>query len=220
MRIENISADSFGNHPILKVREMEIIVMRLNKWIPQLATLVVFLLACSPTMADTFLGNVSVGNSASMFQIGQGTSLVTIDISAIGARDPTLCPSCMSSYSDNYTVEFFGANGTMLSSQNETNYLYYNMFTSSNGIGAGPVFLTAPGGATEMEIVSNLSISGLLLGGSPLSFGNLIIASNGSITAATPLPPSLMLLASVVAVVGLFGWYRGRKTTSLSFGTP
>jgi hypothetical protein len=193
--------------------------VRLHRLAPQLATFIFVLLACNPTMAATFSGDVAVGSSVNAFQIGQGTSFVSIDISALGTRDPTLCPSCYSSYTDNYTVEFFGANGTLLSSQNAQNYLSYSMYTSSHGIGAGPVWITAPTGATMLEIVSNLSVSGLLLGGSPLDFGELTIVSDRSITAATPLPSSLMLLAPVLAALGLFGWYRGRKTTSLSFGT-
>jgi hypothetical protein len=206
-----------GDHPFSLVRsEMEMKTVQLHRLVPQLATFIFALLAYSPTMAGTFSGDLPIGYSANAFQIGQGTSLVAIDISALGVRDPTLCASCYSSYTDNYTVEFFGPAGTLLSSQNAQNSLYYSMYTSSHGIGAGPVWIAAPTGATTLEILSNLSVSGLLLDGSPLDFGDLSIVSNGSLTAATPIPSSLVLLAPVLAALGLFGWRRGQKTTSLS----
>jgi hypothetical protein len=89
------------------------------------------------------------------------------------------------------------------------------MYSSSHGIGAGPVRIAAPAGASSLEIVSNLSVAGLLLGGSPLDFGDLNIASDGSITAATPIPSSWMLLASALAALGLFAWYRRQKATTV-----
>jgi MYXO-CTERM domain-containing protein len=86
------------------------------------------------------------------------------------------------------------------------------MFTNSHGIGAGPVGVTVPAGATTLEIVSQLSIAGLLgPDGLPLSFGNLIISSDGSIMAATPIPSSLPLLATGLAALGLLGWHSRRR---------
>jgi hypothetical protein len=198
---------------------MEIIIVRLKRLIPQLTTFIFVLLAWSPTRAGTYSGDLSVGYSINEFQIGGGTSFVSIDINALGMRDPALCASCYSSYYDSYTVNFFGPTGTLLSSQNAQNDLSYNMYTSSNGIGAGPVSIAAPAGATMLEIVSNLSISGLLLDGSPLDFGNLSMVSDGSITAATPIPSSVMLLAPVLAGLSLFGWYRRRKDDNHQYMT-
>ena len=85
------------------------------------------------------------------------------------------------------------------------------------GIGAGPVGFVVPAGATTLEIVSQLSIAGLLgSDGQPLGFGNLFIASDGSIAAATPIPSSLPLLATGLAALGLFAWRRKRKALSPS----
>jgi len=128
-----------------------------------------------PTFATAYFGTLSAGSSDSFFQIGP-TSNLTIDISAIGLRDPTICASCNSTYTDNYTVRLFDQSGKLLGSVNETNYLYYNMYSSSHGIGAGPVFVDVPAGATTLEIQSQLYIAGLLgADGRPLSLGSLNI---------------------------------------------
>jgi len=88
-----------------------------------------------------------------------------------------------------------------------------NVFSSSHGIGAGPVFVTVPAGATTLEIPSQLSIAGLLgSDGHPLSFGNLLISSDGSISAtATPPPAALALFATGLGALGLLGLWRKRK---------
>jgi hypothetical protein len=163
-------------------------------------------------VASTFSGDVPAGYSDSVFQIGGGTSL-TIDIGASGVRDPSLCRSCNSSYTDNYTVNLFNGAGSLLSSTNETNYLYYSLVSGgSHGIGAGPVWLSVPAGAMTLEIVSQLYITGMLdSGGQPLSFGNLNISTDGSLTAATPLPSTLPLMATGLTALGLLGWHHRRK---------
>jgi hypothetical protein len=173
-------------------------------------------LACGPAMAATFFGELPVGYSDNLFQIEGGTSFLMIDIAAFGTRDPTICASCYSSYADNYTVNMFNQSGSLLESVNETNYLYYNMYSSSHGIGAGPVGVTVPGGANSVEIVSRLFIGGLLGASSqPLSFGDLTITADGPIAAATPIPSTLPLLATGLAALGLFGWQRKRKTVAI-----
>jgi hypothetical protein len=165
-----------------------------------------------PAVASTFTGELPVGYSDNLFQIGGGTSFLTIDIAAIGVRDPTICAFCNSTYTDNYTVNVFNQTGTLLQSANETNYLYYNMYSSSHGIGAGPVGITVPAGATTVEIVSRLFIGGLLgPDGQSLSFGDLMMSSDGSIAAATPIPSTLPLLATGLAALGLIGWYGKRQ---------
>ncbi|MGA7810761.1 PEP-CTERM sorting domain-containing protein [Bradyrhizobium sp.] len=94
----------------------------------------------------------------------------------------------------------------------ETNYLYYSLYSSSHGIGAGPIGVTVPATATTLEIVSQLFIAGLLgPHGFPLSFGDLSIGSDGSIAAATPIPSTLSLFATGLAALGLFGWRRKRN---------
>ncbi len=178
-------------------------VTRLNK----IATFAVVALIHGPAVASTFSGELPVGYSDSLFQVGGGTSLLAINISALGTRDPTLCASCNSTYTDNYTVSLFNQTGALLESVNETNYLYYNMYSSSHGIGAGPVFIAVPTGATTLEIQSQLYIAGLLdAGGLPLNFGSLTISSDGSITAATPIPSTLPLLATGLVALGMLGW--------------
>jgi hypothetical protein len=72
------------------------------------------------------------------FRSAQGTSSLVIDINAFGTRDPAICASCNSIYTDNYTVNLFSQTGTPLESANEINYLYCNMYASSHGVGAGP----------------------------------------------------------------------------------
>jgi hypothetical protein len=177
-----------------------------------IATCAVASVACRPAIASNFSGDLPVGYSDSIFQIGGSTSLM-IDISASGVRDPSLCPSCDSSYTDNYTVNLFNQAGSLLASTSETNYLYYSLVNGgSHGIGAGPVGVSVPAGATTLEIISQLYITGLLgADGQPLSFGNLNISTYGSLTAATPLPSTLPLLASGLAALGLLGWRSGRK---------
>ena len=168
--------------------------------------------AFGPALASTFTGELPVGYSDNLFQIGGGASFLTLDISAIGVRDPTICAICNSTYTDNYTVNVFNQAGALLQSATETNYLYYNMYSSSHGIGAGPVGITVPGGAKTVEIVSRLSIGGLLgPDGQSLSFGDLIVSSDGSIAAATPIPSTLPLLATGLAALGLISWYRRRQ---------
>jgi hypothetical protein len=163
-----------------------------------------------PASASTYSGEIAVGNTDSIFQIGPTSNLV-IDINAIGVRDPSICASCNSIYNDNYTVVLLNQAGTVLESVNENNYLYYNMYSSSHGIGAGPVSVAVPAGATTLEIESQLSIAGLLgSDGLPLSFGNLNISSSGSIAAATPLPTTLPLFLSGLVGLVLFAW-RTRK---------
>jgi hypothetical protein len=168
-------------------------------------------------MASTFLGEIPVGHSDHLFQIGQGTSSLVININAIGTRDPAMCAFCNSAYTDNFTVNLFDQTGTLLKSMNATNYLYYNMYSNSHGIGAGPVGLMVPAGATTLEIVSQLSVAGLLgSDGNPLSFANLFISSDGSIAAATPIPSSLPLLATGLAALGMLGWRKRRKGAALA----
>jgi hypothetical protein len=168
-------------------------------------------LACSSAMASTYLGELSVGYSDSSFQIGAGASTLAINISALGILDPATCPSCNSGYSDIFTVNLFNQAGKLLESENASNYLYSSMYTSSHGIGAGPIWVSVPTGATTLELVSQLSITGLLgSDGTPLSFGDLNISSNGSIS-ATPIPSTFPLLAAGLAALGLLGWQRKRK---------
>jgi len=185
------------------------------KLLTKIAAFTVVWLACGSAMASTFLGKLPVGYSDSLFQISGGTSSLMIDISAFGTRDPAICASCKSIYTDNYTVNLFNQTGTLLQSVNEINYLYYSLYNSSHGIGAGPVGVKVPTGATTLEIVSRLSIAGLLdPDGHPLSFGNLFISTDGSITAATPIPSTLPLLATGLAALGLFSWHRKRKAAA------
>jgi hypothetical protein len=159
-----------------------------------------------------FLAKYLSDTQTTCFRSAQGTSSLVIDINAFGTRDPAICASCNSIYTDNYTVNLFSQTGTPLESANEINYLYYNMYASSHGVGAGPVGVAVPAGATTLEIVSQLSIAGLLgPDGLPLSFGNLNISSDGSIMAATPIPSTLPLLATGLAALGLLGWHRRRK---------
>lgn len=168
--------------------------------------------------ASTYLGEVAVGSSDNLFQISDASFMV-VNINAIGIRDFSICPSCNSSYTDNYTIKLFNQAGALLELMSEVNYLYYSLYSSSHGIGAGPIGLTIPAGATTLEIVSTLSVAGLLgADGQPLNFGNLIISTDGSIAAAaTPIPPSLPLLATGLAAFGLLGWHRRRKTSSVRF---
>jgi hypothetical protein len=184
---------------------------RFGKFTITIATFMVVWLAYGPAMASTYLGELSVGYSNSSFQIGGSTSTVAIDISALGIRDPATCPTCNSGYTDNFTVNLFNQAGALLQSVSATNYLYNSMYSSSHGIGAGPVWITVPTGATTLEIVSELSITGLLgSDGNPLSFGDLSISSGGSIS-ATPIPSTLPLLATGLAALGFLGWQRNRK---------
>jgi hypothetical protein len=183
----------------------------------KIAAFMVALLTSGSAMASTFSGVVAVGYVDNQFQISEGTSSIMINISATGARDPALCATCNSSYTDNYIVNLFDQTGTLLKSVNEINTFSFNMFGSSHGIGAGPVGVAVPAGATKLEIVSQLSISGLLgPDAHPLSFGNLNISTDGSITAATPIPSTLPLLATGLAALGLFSWHRRRKAPGLA----
>jgi len=129
-------------------------VARLGKLLTKIAAFTVASLAYGPAMASTFLGEIPVGYSDNLFQIGQGTSSLVININAIGTRDPAICAFCNSAYTDNFTVNLFDQTGTLLKSANATNYLYYNMYSSSHGIGAGPVGFVVPAGATTLEIVT------------------------------------------------------------------
>jgi hypothetical protein len=161
--------------------------------------------------ADFYSGEIPVGSSVSSFQIGP-TSNLTVDISALGSRDPTICASCYSSYTDNYTVLLFNQSGVLLESVNETNYSYYNLYTSSHGIGAGPVFINVPVGATTLEIESQLYVAGLLgTNGLALSFGDLTIGSAGTISAATPIPRSLPLFVTGLIGLIMIAWRTGRR---------
>jgi hypothetical protein len=182
-----------------------------------IAAFTVVALLHGPAVASTFLGELPVGYSDNLFQIGAGTSFLAINISALGTRDPTICPSCNSIYTDNYTVSLFNQAGTLLESANETNYLYYSLYGSSHGIGAGPVFVAVPAGATTLEIQSQLYIAGLLgSDGLPLSIASLNISSDGSIAAATPLPSSLPLLATGLVALGMLGWRMKRRDKTAS----
>jgi hypothetical protein len=196
---------------------MEKIMVRPGKLLTKIAAFAVASLAHGSAMASTFLGEIPVGYSDSFFQIGQGTSSLVINVNATGTRDQGICAFCNSAYTDNFTVNLFDQAGTLLKSTNATNYLYYNLYSSSHGIGAGPVSFTVPAGATTLQIVSQLSVAGLLgADGQPLGFGNLFVSSDGSIAAATPIPSSLPLLASGLTALGLFAWRRKRKALSPS----
>jgi hypothetical protein len=189
-----------------------VIMARRGKLATKIAAFAIVSLASGSATASTFSGELPVGYSDNLFQISAGTSSAVININAIGTRDPAICASCNSIYTDNFTVNLFDQTGTLLKSANETNFLFFNMFTSSHGIGAGPIGVTVPAGATTLEIVSQLSIAGLLgPDGHPLSVGNLFISTDGSIAAATPILPALPLLATGLATLGLLGWYRKRS---------
>jgi hypothetical protein len=197
-----------------------LLVARFGKLLTKIAALTVASLTFGSATAATFLGEIPVGYSESFFQIGQDTSSLVININAIGTRDPSLCAFCNSAYTDNFTVNLFDQTGTLLNSANATNYLYYNMYTSSHGIGAGPVSFVVPSGATTLQLVSQLSIAGLLgADGQSLGFGNLSISSDGSIAAATPIPSSLPLLATGLAALGMLCW-RKRRQGSTAVGLP
>lgn len=190
---------------------------RLGKLLIRIAAFTVASLTYGSAMAATFTGAIPVGYSDNLFQIGQGTSILSININAIGTRDPSLCPSCDSAYTDNFTVNLFDQSGTLVKSTNATNFLWFDMFSSSHGIGAGPISFAVPSGVTTLEIISQLSIVGLLgSDGQPLGFGNLFIGSDGSIMAATPIPSTLPLLATGLAVLGVICWRR-RRQDSLPF---
>jgi hypothetical protein len=187
--------------------------MRFDKTLTAIVAFTTISLACSSAMASSFVGDLPVGYSDSVFQIG-GTSSLVININAVGVRDPSLCAACISSYNDNFTVNLFNQAGTLLESANEQNFLSFNSSTTTHS-GADPVSVLVPAGATTLEIVSQLSISGLLgSNGQPLSLGTLHIFSSGSITAATPIPSTLPLLATGLAALGLFGWRRKRMGIS------
>jgi hypothetical protein len=190
--------------------------MTAQHYATSIAAFTIASLAYGSAVASTFSGEVPVGYSDDFFQIGTTSSLGT-DISAFGTRDPSFCPSCYSRYSDNYTVNLFNQSGALLSSVNEINYAYFNMFNDSRGIGAGPVFVTVPAGTTTLEIISNLSIAGLLgLHGIPVSFGALNVFADGPITATTPLPATLPLLATGLAGFGLLAWRKKRRVLNAS----
>jgi hypothetical protein len=74
--------------------------------VTRIAAFAVASLAYGSAVAATFFGEVPVGYSENIFHIGT-TSSLGIDVSAFGKRDPTFCPSCYSSYADNYTVNLF-----------------------------------------------------------------------------------------------------------------
>jgi hypothetical protein len=180
---------------------------RPEKFMMKIAAFTAAWLAYGPAMASTFLGELPVGYSDNLFQLGGGSSYLELNINAIGGRDPLICPSCYSSYTDNFTVNLFNQTGTLLSTANETNYFYYSMYNNSKGIGAGPVGVAIPNGATTVEIVSRLSIAGMIgADGLPLNFGSLFMSAEGPIAAATPIPATLPLLATGLAALGLLGW--------------
>src|SRR6202021_144324 len=81
-----------------------IIMARRGKLVTRIAAVLVVWLASSSAMALTFVGELPVGYSDSMFQINGGTSSLAIDVNAFGSRDPATCGSCNSSYADSYTV--------------------------------------------------------------------------------------------------------------------
>jgi len=189
-----------------------------NILLTRFAAVTVALLTSGSALASTFVGVLPAGYSDSVFQISQGTSTVTINISATGGRDPTICATCNTTYTDNFIVNLFDKSGTLLKSANEINFLYYNMFSSSHGSGAMPVGVAVPQGAATFEIVSQLFISGMLgPDGRPLSFGNLNISTDGTITAATPIPSTLPLLATGLAtLLGLFSRRKKREAIAVA----
>jgi hypothetical protein len=129
--------------------KMEMIVARPGKLLTKIAAFTVASLAYGSAMASTFLGEIAVGYSDNLFQIGQGTSSLVINVNAIGSRDPAVCAFCNSAYTDNFTVNLFDQAGTLLKSMNATNYLYYNTYSNSHGIGAGPVGVMVPAGFND-----------------------------------------------------------------------
>ena len=189
---------------------------RHGKLATSIAAFTVVWLAYSSAKASTLIDELSVGYSDNLFQISGGASSLAIDINALGTRDPAMCGSCNSSYTDTYTVNLFDQTGKLLGSTQEINYFYSNTYSNSHGFGAGPVWITVPAGATGLEIESWLSIVGLLgPDRNPLGFGNLNISSDGAITAATPISSTLPLLASGLAVFGLLSWRRMRRRTAI-----
>jgi hypothetical protein len=188
---------------------------RQGKFVTKIAAFAVGWLTYGPAVASIFHGELPVGYSDNLFQIDGSTSFLGIDINANGTRDPAICAFCYSIYTDNYTVNLFNQAGALLESAKETNYFYYNKYTNSHGIGAGPVGLAVPIGTTTVEIISRLSIAGLLgADGLPLSFGDLYIFGGGPITAATPLPAALPLFAGGLGVLGFLARRRMKKASS------
>ena len=160
----------------------------------------------TPAKASGFYGALPVGYSDQSFQTS-GASTFGININALGPRDPSLCSSCNSGYTDQFTVNFFDLAGNRLGSSTGTNYLYSTQFGGSHGIGALPVWFFVPNGTANVEVISQLSIFGLL--GS--NTGNLTIFTDGSIAAATPLPGALPLFAGGLGALGLIRWSRKRS---------
>ena len=95
--------------------------MRFGKFLTKIAAFTMVSLTYGSAMASTFTGELPVGYSDSLFQIGGSASSLVINIDAFGGRDPTVCGSCNSIYTDNYTVNLFNQAGTLLESLNEIN---------------------------------------------------------------------------------------------------
>jgi hypothetical protein len=174
----------------------------------------IIVISCGTALASSYDGALPSGISESYFQIS-GASTLAVNITDMGARDPSLCSSCTSGYTDNFNVKFFDSTGALLSSTIATNYLWSSAFSSSHGIGAGPVWMKVPNGASTVEVVSQLSVFGLA--GTGADFGTLIMSTDGSIgAAATPLPAALPLFAGGLGALGIVGWRRKRKSVALS----
>jgi hypothetical protein len=98
------------------------------------------------------------------------------------------------------------------------------VFTDSTGvivgtpfaIGNGPLTLTDPLGATQIELGANDDIYGLV-NGVPDNTGALVVSvSADSIPSTTPLPATLPLFASGLGALGLLGLRRKRKAAALA----
>ena len=185
--------------------------MRKFKFIGLVASLMLF----TEMPAKALMVDLPVGYSNNLFQFDGTTSSMYINAFVQGARDPSMCAACYSSYSDAFTIKFFDQTGSLLNSSSGLNYFYLSSYSDSHGIGALPVWFSVPSGTTTFEIANQAFINGFVsTDGSALNSIDMNIDGLGAGVSATPLPAALPLFATGLSGMGLLGWWRRRKNAA------
>jgi hypothetical protein len=83
-------------------------------------------------------------------------------------------------------------------------------------IGDGPLTVTDPAGATQLQLGINDDIYYYGSSGYPDNTGSLLISVEANSLTTTPLPAALPLFATGLGAMGFFGWRRKRKATALA----
>ncbi len=182
--------------------------------------------------APTIVGGLTSGESVTIAYISGLTSSFygvppTVDANGYGPANGYSPPP--------FTSDNVGSSGTYLPGYYTASPVdvvlneLIGVFATAGGvivgtqfaIGDGPLTVTDPAGATQLQLGINddiyyYSLYPVTSSGYPDNTGSLLISVEANSLTTTPLPAALPLFATGLGAMGFFGWRRKRKATALA----